>query len=128
MHEFSVAKSLLGLVSENTPKGAVVHSARVRVGPLQAIEPSAMRLAWRAATQDTPSAGSELHLDFVPWELCCRSCGNRWFSPSWPCRCRCGGPQADPIDGDELTLVSIDVDDPPEASETRPEDGVLQEA
>lgn len=109
MHELSIARSLLSLTREHVPAGAVVRAVHVRVGPLQAIDPSAMRLAWRAATENTPCRGSTLSLKFLPWELSCRSCGNRWFTPSWPCNCRCGGHEADPIDADELTLESIDV-------------------
>jgi len=109
MHELSIAKSLLSLTREHVPAGSVVRAVRVRVGPLQAIDPSAMQLAWRAATDDTSYRGAALSLNFVPWELSCRGCGNRWFTQSWPARCRCGGHESDPIDADELTLESIDV-------------------
>lgn len=118
MHELSIARSLLKMTREHVPAGSVVRAVRVRVGPLQAIDDAAMRLAWQAATEDSPYAGTALSLVHVPWELCCRSCGNRWFSSGWPCRCRCGGHEADPIDADELTLVSIDVADDDGPGET----------
>lgn len=111
MHELSIARSLLSLTREHVPADAVVRAVRVRVGPLQAIDPSAMQLAWQAATEDTSYRGVALTLNLVPWELSCRSCGNRWFSRSWPGRCRCGGHSTAPIDADELTLESIDVTD-----------------
>ncbi len=111
MHELSIARSLLGLVRESVPVGAVVRSAQLRVGPLQAVEPDAMKLAWRAATEGTVFEGAELSLTLVPWALCCRECGRSWSSENWSDPCTCGSCRVDPVGGDELTLVSIEVDE-----------------
>lgn len=111
MHELSIARSLLGLVKDNTPDDAQVRAVKVRVGPLQAIEPEAMQLAWHAVTDDTPLDGVTLSLTLVPWELRCRECDRRWTSDNWSDPCLCGSCRVDPIGGDELTLLSIDVDE-----------------
>lgn len=111
MHELSIARSLVRLVLENAPSGAAVRSVRVRVGPMQAIAPDAMQLAWRAATRDTELRNSELQLTLVPWELRCRACERWWFSQSWDDPCTCGSCDVTPTGGGELILVSIDVAD-----------------
>jgi len=111
MHELSIARSLLGLVKENTPENARVRSVLVRVGPLQAIEPGAMQLAWQAVTDDSPLDGVQLSLTLVPWELHCRECDRRWTSEDWSDPCTCGSCRVDPIGGDELTLLSLDIEE-----------------
>ncbi len=113
MHELSIARSLVGLVRESVPGGAVVKSVLVRVGPLQAIESGAMELSWCAATEGTVFEGAELLLTFVPWELGCRECGRSWSSDSWSDPCTCGSCRVDPVGGDELRLESIEVEDLP---------------
>ncbi len=111
MHELSIARSLLGLVRDNVPDGALVKSVLVCVGPLQAIEPDAMQFAWHAATDDTEFDGAELSLTLLPWELHCLECGRNWSSENWSDPCTCGSCRVDPVGGDELTLISIDVDE-----------------
>ncbi len=111
MHELSIARSLVGLVRDHAAEGMVVKSVHVRVGPLQAIDPGSMQLAWRAATDDTVFEGTQLSLVRVPWELRCRECGRGWSSENWSDPCTCGSCRVDPVGGDELTLVSIEVDE-----------------
>lgn len=111
MHEFSIAQALIGLTREHVPDLARVRSVRVRVGPMQAIEPEAMRFAWEASTEGTGYEGAKLLLEFVPWALHCRACDRRWEGPDWPQLCTCGSGDVDPAGSDELTLLSIEVDD-----------------
>ncbi len=122
MHELSIARSLLGLVKENTPEHAKVRSVLVRVGPLQAIEPGAMQLAWHAVTDDSPLDGVELSLTLVPWELHCSACDRRWTSENWSDPCQCGSCRVDPIGGHELTLLSLDIEEiePEESKGSQP--------
>jgi len=116
MHEFSIALALKELVAQRAPPGLVVRSVSVRAGAMRAIEPEAMRWAWRAAVQGTALDGSQLRLTNLPWSLRCGGCGRTWQAadPSQPCACGHASvyPSEDSSD-DELTLVSIEVDDPP---------------
>ena len=114
MHELSIAHALIDLAREHVPKGAQVRTVRVRVGPLQAIDNDAMQFAWAAATEGSALKGSELSLEWLPWILNCTECGRRWRSENWSAPCTCGCTSVDPTGGDELTLLSIDVDDEPE--------------
>ncbi len=111
MHEMSIATALVGLTREHVPKQAQVRCVRVRVGPMQAIEPEAMTFAWEAATGGTELEGAELSLTYVPWSLHCRGCDRRWEHSDWPVICDCGSADVDPAGSDELTLLSIEIDD-----------------
>jgi hydrogenase nickel incorporation protein HypA/HybF len=112
MHELSIAHALVGLTREHVPDMARVRSVRVRVGPMQAIESEAMRFAWEVSTEQTSIRGAELSLEFVPWALHCRACDRRWEGPDWPQMCTCGSADVDPAGSDELTLLSIEYDEP----------------
>ena len=109
MHELSIANMLLGMVAEHAPSGVVVRSVRVEAGPMQAIEPEAMRLAWLATTDSTPLHGATLDLRMMPFDLRCPHCGRGWQSDDLfqPCVCGCDRPRV--TGGDRLILVSIDV-------------------
>lgn len=119
MHELSIAHALIGLTREHVPEHAQVRTIRVRVGPLQAIDNDAMQFAWAAATEGSSLQGSELSLEYLPWILNCKACGRRWRSENWSGPCACGSAEVDPTGGDELTLLSIDVDDEPDDAAAR---------
>ena len=111
MHELSVAKALFELVRSHAPQGACVRVVRVRVGPMQAIVPEALRYAWQAATNQTVLDGADLVVEYLPWRLSCVVCDRQWDSDEPYAPCTCGHHQPALSGSDELTLVAIDVDD-----------------
>lgn len=111
MHELSIARALIDLVRLHLPEGALLRSVCVRIGPLQGVDPDSMRFAWQAVTVGGPLQGSELSLTYTPWDLHCRVCGRCWRSDSWSESCLCGSTDVDPAGTDELTLISLEVDD-----------------
>lgn len=127
MHELSIAHALIDLAREHAPEHARVRTVRVRVGPLQAIDRDAMHFAWAAATEGSAMQGSELSLEYLPWILNCTACGRRWRSENWSSPCTCGSADVDPTGGDELTLLSIDVDDEPDDVTTRDREAVTNQ-
>lgn len=112
MHELSIATALLDLVGRHAPAGVTVRAVQVRIGPLQAIEPEAMRFAWQAATRNTEYDNTSLELDLLPWKLQCPECGRKFECTTADGACTCGSMTAVPIEGDDLTLVSLDVEEP----------------
>ncbi len=112
MHELSIARALMGLADRYVPPGRKVRSLQVRVGHLQAIEEGAMRWAWVAATADTTYAGSALELEYLAPRRRCRECGAESAGePFEPCP-RCHAASTLPVGGDELLLVSLEVEEP----------------
>ncbi|GAB4109066.1 MAG: hypothetical protein Kow00105_17380 [Phycisphaeraceae bacterium] len=113
MHELSIAHALIDLAREHVPPGAFVRRVCVRVGPLQAISDEAMHFAWSAVTESGPFHGAELDIQYLPWELRCLDCGRRWQGQGWSETCTCGGVDIQPTGSDELTLLSIDLEEQP---------------
>lgn len=112
MHELSIARALLQLVEQHRPPGSIVESLRVQVGPLQAIIPEAMQLAWKAATMDTELSGAKLQLSMLPWRLRCLECNRRWDADTLDATCECGSSRGVPIGGDELKLDCFEIVEP----------------
>jgi hydrogenase nickel incorporation protein HypA/HybF len=110
MHEFSIAIALLDQVEHHAPADSVVKRVHLRIGPMQGIVEQAMQWAWQGATDGTRHEGSRLELDFAPWQLQCPDCGRRWHTNDMYEACVCGSSLAFPVECDEMTLVSLDVD------------------
>ena len=118
MHELSIAVSLHEQIKRHTPADTVVRTARLRIGPMQAIEPDSLRMGWEATWQQDgltsptspPAPTPELVLELLPWRLTCPECGRSWESPELYVVCQCGCATPNPEGGAELQLVSITVD------------------
>ena len=121
MHELSIAEALVERVIAHTPRGGVVRRVRVRVGPMRGIEPESMQWGWKAATLGTECEGAELDLDLLPWQLTCPQCHRQWTSPELYVSCQCGCDTPGPDGGDELDLMSMDVEVEDKAGIPKPE-------
>ena len=73
MHELSIATSLYEQVKRHTPPGATVTSIRLRIGPMQGIEPDSLRFGWEAVCQEENANVPELMLEMLPWHSSARS-------------------------------------------------------
>ncbi len=114
MHELSIARALIELVDQHAPADATVTRVAVRVGPMRGVVEDAMQWAWQAATDDTPYADSALDLEMLRWRLRCPDCGREFEADELFVECECGCGRPTPIGGDELALVSLDVEDMPD--------------
>ena len=112
MHELSIASSILELARKHVPRGLVLLSVKVQAGPMRGIDPDAMELAWRACATLDESDIPIIDLELLPWRLLCPDCGREYTAETAFAPCRCGGVRAQPIGGDELSVVSIEVDEP----------------
>ena len=111
MHELSIAQSLLRLVAEHVPPGAILRIVRVSAGPLQAIDPESLRWAWESVLQGHPFEGARLEFSELPWQMQCPQCGETWQSPQCDHVCACGCDRAYPVGGHDLILDSLEVDE-----------------
>ena len=110
MHELSIATALFEQVRRHTPAGAVVRSIRLRIGPMQGIEPDSLRFGWQAIWQEAKLDTPEILLEMLQWQLACPDCGRKWESSELyvACACGCATPSVD--GGADLQLVSMEVD------------------
>ncbi len=111
MHELSIARHLLNLISRYTPAGEQVSCVHVAAGPLRTIDPHALQRAWKVSTPDTNCQSAVLKLQLLPWRWRCPRCGHQWDTQDHLSRCRCGCDQAVLSGGDELNLTSLDIDE-----------------
>ena len=110
MHELSIAKALVGLVQQHAPPGETVCAVQVTAGPLRAIEPQALQMAWQVATEPTAFQGAQLNLNLLLWDLHCFACGRQWQSDDLATKCSCGSTDVQPRGSDVLTLDAIEVE------------------
>lgn len=107
MHEMSIAEAIWDLAQRHLPSGTILRGVSVRAGPMRGIDPQCMELAWRGVRQ----GDAALRLNILDWRMECADCGRRWEQPEFAGQCACGSSQVRPIGGDELQLISIEVDD-----------------
>jgi hydrogenase nickel incorporation protein HypA/HybF len=113
MHELSIAEELVRAIREElrSRPNARLKSALVRVGALRLIEPTTLERCFEAATWNSPLAGVVLHVEQTKASARCRKCGaefaveDRWFECP-----QCGDADSELLGGDELQLVSLDIE------------------
>jgi len=92
--------------------GRHIYKVGVRIGELAGVDPDAMRFCFEALVQDTDLEPLLLEVDYRPRRHQCQSCG-RSFAPrleDWMCP-HCGGTDSRFIEGDELELAYLEVED-----------------
>ncbi len=113
MHEMSIVEALLEQVRQELRlhPGALLRNVRMRVGQLRQVVPESLTFCYDAAVRGTPFEGSRLEVEELPAEARCRSCcltfpvADKWFVCP-----RCEAKGADLLKGDELQLISLELE------------------
>lgn len=116
MHEVGVARSIIETVERHLKERRVrgrVRAVRVRVGRMSTVVPDSLRFSFEALVGDSGIRGARLEVEEVPVRARCRACGEP-FEITEPCfLCgRCGSPDLEILGGTELTIDSLDVEEP----------------
>lgn len=115
MHEFSIARAIVGVVEDALD--ASVHrvaAVRLRVGSLASVVPAALVAAFPYAAAGTRLAGAEVRIDVVAAGGPCMACGDDVDLEPGSFRCpRCGGRLSAMRRGQELEVASVDVEREP---------------
>jgi hydrogenase nickel incorporation protein HypA/HybF len=114
MHEMSIIEALLETVRGElrAHPGARVKTVRLRVGQLRQIEPHTLEFCYDAAVRGTPLVDSRLEIQPVAASARCDVCSLEFpVEESWfECpRCRSAGARL--LQGDELLLTSLEIED-----------------
>ena len=117
MHEMGIALRILDIAMSALPEmpGEIrVESVNLKVGKLSGVVPESLRFCFSIACQDTPFAGAGLTIDEVPIEAACTDCGDRFTieEPRFICG-KCGSAHVEILSGRELTVTSLELEDPP---------------
>lgn len=116
MHELSVAHAIVSTVVEALPEDAPrVLEVRVRIGVLSGVVPDALVYAYDVAAQGTPLADAALHIQRAPVVVHCAPCdADRTLATTTDFTCpECGTPSADVVDGKDMEILSIVLEDEP---------------
>jgi hydrogenase nickel incorporation protein HypA/HybF len=110
MHEMSIAMNLVAQLCDIADRNNVRQFERVELelGVLQLVEPEALRLAFAAASTDTPAAGAGLELTEVPARARCHGCGAEFAVAVDDYLCpQCGQANVELLAGNDIVLRSV---------------------
>jgi hydrogenase nickel incorporation protein HypA/HybF len=114
MHELSIAYSIIETVEENLPtENSQVKKVFVRIGKMSGVVKDALLFSFEIAAQDTKAEGSILEIEEVPVIIYCDKCNKNSELGNPPIfRCQnCGELTGNILQGKELELVSIEIDE-----------------
>ncbi len=112
MHEASIVGSLLSMVGGLVPAHQRVQHIHVRVGGFTGVSPDAMQFYFEVLRDNTVGRQAGLTVLLEPLRAKCHECGQeaQFREPQWTCP-RCGNPSLFYLNGTELDLVAVAVED-----------------
>lgn len=121
MHELSIAMGIVDAALEEARQRRVhVTAVHLRLGALSGVVKDALLFSYEVACQDTPLAGSQLVVEEMPVIVFCSRCNDQRTLPSvqmFTCP-NCGGPTGNIIQGRELEVFALEVEEElPDAKE-----------
>jgi len=114
MHEMGIANSVLECVRTETQRfpGRHIHRVGIRIGELAGVDPEAMRFCFDALVRGTDLEPLLLDVDYRPRRHQCLTCGCSFVPQLEDVTCpRCGGVDSQFVEGDELELAYLEVED-----------------
>ena len=120
MHELSIAMSIVdAAVEEAQRRGVQVTAVHLRLGALSGVVKDALLFSYEVACQDTPLQGSRLIVEDVPVTVFCPRCQEKRVLESvqlFQCP-ECGAPTRDVLQGKELEVFALEVQEEQEVHE-----------
>jgi hydrogenase nickel incorporation protein HypA/HybF len=115
VHELSIVSSIVDSVTEalTSYPGARVKEVRLRVGALASVIEDSLQFCYGIATEGTALEGSALVVKILPVRMHCDKCAQDVEIASLQSfRCpRCDEPVTDMLQGRELEIDSIEIDE-----------------
>ena len=112
MHELSIAMGIVdAALEESRQRGVQVSAVHLRLGALSGVVKDALMFSYEMACQDTALQGSRLIVEEVPVVVFCPQCHERRALDSiqsFACP-ECGGPTRDILQGKELEVFALEV-------------------
>ena len=114
MHEMSLAINIVELVSEKAQAAGAqkITVIELEVGRLSGLMVEALAFCFEAAARNTPAEGAELLICEIDGQGNCLGCGHSFVVDSLLGQCpECGGYTVETVQGRELKVVSLTVDE-----------------
>ncbi|MFH1020155.1 MAG: hydrogenase maturation nickel metallochaperone HypA [Pseudomonadota bacterium] len=110
----SIAVSIVELVSEKAQAAGArkVTTIELEVGRLSGLMAEALAFCFEAVARNTPAEGAELLIREIDGCGSCLACGHSFLVDSLLAQCpQCGGYAVETIQGRELKVISLTVDE-----------------
>ena len=112
MHELSIAHNIINLASQHIEADDKVVNLHVQIGALSGVVPQALQFCFGSAVSGTPLENSSLTIEELPVQIRCPQCGVVELHDVQSFLCpNCQLSAADMIQGRELSLISIEVEE-----------------
>jgi hydrogenase nickel incorporation protein HypA/HybF len=115
MHELSIAMSIVDLAQEEAERrgGVQIKAVHLRLGLLSGVVKDALLSSYEMACQDTPLEGSQLVVEEIAVVVFCPQCGGERpvHSTQLFCCSECGSPTGEIVQGKELLVVGLEVEE-----------------
>src|SRR3954470_19692158 len=112
MHELSIAMGIVdAAMDEAKQRNVQVSAVHLRLGALSGVVKDALLFSYEIACQDTPLEGSRLLIEEVPVAVFCPQCNEKRLIESvqsFTCP-DCGSPTGDVLQGKELEVFALEV-------------------
>jgi hydrogenase nickel incorporation protein HypA/HybF len=114
MHEFSLAKSIVALVTECVEQNKVTHvkNVNLRIGESHQVMEGSLMFCFEMLVCDDPVlSGARLCIETIPYQARCRGCQEIFNVEQYVVRCpHCGGRVCDILSGTEFDVQEIDAE------------------
>ena len=115
MHELSIAMSIVELAQEEAGRRGDIQikAVHLRLGALSGVVKDALLSSYEMACDNTPLEGSRLVVEDVPVMVFCKQCDARRpvHSTQMFCCADCGTPTGEIVQGKELLVVGLEVEE-----------------
>ncbi len=114
MHEMSIAMSIVDIVLESAERenAESVERVDIDIGRLSGILPDFVQQCLEAASRGTLAEGASFRIRTIPGKAQCRECQALFDFPAFMTPCpECGSYTVSPIEGTEMKIVSITIND-----------------
>ena len=115
MHEYSIVQSLLDVIEDNAKKNGAskVTKVVVKIGVLSGVEPHLLEIAFNTFKEKTICEDAEFVMNIQPIIARCQTCGHENSYPKnqifFECE-KCSGVELDVIDGEDMLLMSLELE------------------
>ena len=122
MHELSICQSLISQVENIASERNAQHVSLIVIGmgPLSGVEAQLLKNAYPIASAGTIAANAELVIEHLPLKVKCNECGSESDATPNKLICKqCGNWQTSLVSGDELLLMSVELEKDNEESQPK---------
>ena len=113
MHELSIAMSIVEMAEEESDQrgGARVNAVHLKLGALAGVVKDALLSSYEMACEGTRLQGSRLLIEEIPIIVNCPKCVSprTLYSPQWFICPECRSPVSDVIQGRELQVFALEL-------------------